>query len=276
MPETEAGTGAELAQQPVVLQEAEDGKPMVFGLPPMWTTQDKHFEVYEPQPRRLRGTIIVSDAASFRQAVNDRTAQELNPPTIYADDQAHKLTAVLNDDRADGPGWRDYRVESQLLHTPEWLHWRSKDGQLMSQEAFAEHIEDGIPELVTPPAGEVLDLAQTFHATTAARFKSGRRLASGETQFMYEEQMEAKAGTAGTIEIPSELVLSVAPFKGGDPLSMTALFRFRVNREAGLLLGYKLQRPYEVEDDAFERVVQRVTSDLSDLHVITGPAPTPR
>lgn len=273
-PSTEAGTVAELAAVPAVLLDDDDR--LVYAIPPGWASEARDFQGFKAAPRRSRGTVEVNTGASFIQAVGDRKLGEVTPPTVYANELAHSLVAVLNDDRGEWSGWRDYRVELVLRSTPEWAHWRSRDGEFLGQEKFAQHMEDGIPELKSPSAADMLDLAQTFHATTAARFKSGRRLASGETQFVYEEEIDAKAGTAGTLAIPSELELFLAPFRGSEPVTVRAWFRYRVNRDAGLQLAYKLIRPHESEDQAFAQVVQTVQAGLPGLHFIEGSAPEER
>lgn len=279
VPMTESSTGAVLAGKPSVLRQDEGTDSMLVALPIGWRSEEFDFERYTANPRRSKGTVRVNTAESFVIAVHDRDAPDKPAPTIYADPERHGLIAILNDDRGSDTGWRDYRVELALRNTQEWGHWLSHDGQLLSQEKFAQHMEDGIPELRNPPAADVLDLAQTFHATTAARFKSGRRLASGETQFVYEEEIDAKAGTAGTLAIPSELELELAPFYGSALVPVKAHFRYRLNRDAGLQLGYKIVRPHEVEDAAFATIRDEVASKLvteNRMHLVVGSAPDER
>jgi len=260
---TEAGTVAELAAQPV---EFEDLDHLTVALPPGWRLQREDLEPGMAEPTRSKGTIYVHDAASFVKAVNRRKSEP--DPVLYADDGNQQLVAVLNDDDGDKTGWRDYRVALHLDTTPEWQHWTLQDGKMLSQEGFASHVEDGIGELQVPAPAEMLEIAQAFHATTAARFKSGRRLASGATQFAYEEEIEA---TAGEVSIPSELVLVLTPFVGAARYEMRAWFRFSLKRDQ-LLLGYKLQRPHDVLRAAFGDIRTEVAAALPDLDMLAGPA----
>ncbi len=135
---------------------------------------------------------------------------------------------------------------------------------MVGQETFASHIEDGLAELVSPNAAEVLEIAQTIHATTTASFKQGTRLASGRIQFKYEEEGSASAGRDGLLSIPETLELAVAPFLGSPALKVNARFRYRTGPK-GLLLGYKLERPHVTERAAFLAVRDQITGTFEGL-----------
>ncbi len=92
----------------------------------------------------------------------------------------------------------------------------------MSQEDFALHIEAGLQEIEQPDAADLLEIAQSFHATTGAAFRSAIRLASGEQQFTYEENIEAKAGRSGQLAVPTTFILLVAPFVGEQERQVVA------------------------------------------------------
>jgi len=241
----------------------------VTALPPNWRLETTDHRADADAPTRSKGTVNVHDAKSFATAVRLRSAEP--SAVVYADETQAALVAVLNDDDVEGgPGWRDYRVSLALVPTPEWSHWRTKDGLMQTQDQFAQHVEDGITELVEPEAATMLEIAQQFHATTTARFKTARRLASGEQQFGYEEDIEA---TAGTIEIPQRLKLVVRPFYGASQYEVGAWFRFRLNRDV-FTLGYKLDRPHEIERAAFADIRNEVETDLGSATFLSGPAPT--
>lgn len=244
-------------------------------LPPGWTLAVNDVERYGSKPRRSLGTINVHDAAGFTAAVVQRVGEGVDfPAVVYADEERMALVAVLNDDYATEPGWRDHRVELALRKRPEWEHWRRQDGHLLGQEAFAEHIEDGLAELVSPAPGVMLDIAQTFSASTSGRFKGGHRLADGRRQFVYEEDIDASAGDTGTVAVPEIIELAVRPFFGADRFAVTARFRFRL-RNGELTLGYKLDRPDDVERAAFAAIRDGVAESLNTTP-IAGVAPRAR
>lgn len=271
MADTEAEAVATLAADADVYDVAEHVQ--LLTLPEGHTHSLVDVERYVDQPRRSVGTIQVHDAAGFAEAVKQRQWDE-HQLAVYADEETMALVAVLNDDAGGSPGWRDHRVSLTLRRRPEWEHWKKKDGHLIDQEAFATHVEDGLAELVAPGAAEMLDLAQTFHATTSARFKGGHRISSGARQLVYEEEIDATAGTGGDVAIPDTIELAVRPFFGAERYAVTGRFRFNL-KGGTLTLGYKLDRPDDVERAAFAAIRDAVAADLG-VTAIAGVAPAPR
>lgn len=239
-------------------------------------TIDLGLEQYLDAPPRVKGTTVLHDAVSLVDLVKEH---EWEATKVYADLGHFRFTAVFNGawksspETDSEPGWSDHRSQLTLTKTPEWLHWESRNGQSMSQTAFAEHVEDGLAEIVEPAAAEMLELAQTFHANTGVAFKSSTILASGQRQLHYEETTTARAGQKGDITIPQEFVLGVAPFEGSPAYRVTARFRFSV-REGTLSIGYKLDRPHVVLRSAFDDTVGEV-AEAVESPVFRGVAPDP-
>lgn len=268
---TEAEAIAALAVQPKSYEVGD--RVMLFNAPSDWRQATVDWERLGSAPRRPRGTIVVHDADSIIAAVERRRSGG-SEPVIYADEERRTLVAIINDDEADVAAFRDYAVSLALRPTPEWTFWKGKDGHQLSQQNFAEHIEDGVLELRDPEPTIMLDIAQTFHANANAVFKSGSRLQSGAVQFRYEEDIDASAGSGGSLIIPETLTLVVAPFFGSARYEVTARFRYRLARDK-FTLGYKLNRPNEVERVAFNEIRAKVVAALPNCGHIAGPAPEP-
>lgn len=227
-------------------------------------------EQYLDRPVRQRGTVKALTAAGFVAAVVQRSQEPdgLGPAVVYADADRCGLVAVLNDDHVLTAGWRDHRVQLALAATPEWTHWTSRQG-LGSQTRFAETIEDGEYEIVEPSATTMLEIAQTFQATTGARFKQRGRLKDGATQFTYEEDIEASAGSGEPLRIPDRFTIAVRPFFGVEARQVECRIRFRVSSD-GLQIGYQMHRPDDVRRNAFAEVVDTVREALAGYTVIEG------
>lgn len=262
---------------PIRVAEHEDAPVLAVALPPEWTLEQVDTEQWAERPRRPRGSVHVHNSDGFIRSVRRRAAGgngDLDV-VLYANEETKQLVAVLNDDTASAgemvADWRDYRIELQNRPRPEWTHWKKLDGQYVDQERFAEHIEEGLAELVSPPAADALEIAQTFQATVGTRFASGTRLPTGVRQFVFEESIDARAGE---LQIPERLVLNVAPFFGAPKYEVTARFRFRL-RSGELTLGYLLDRPDDVERAAFNDIVDAVSAELV-VDPIAGAAPAAR
>jgi uncharacterized protein YfdQ (DUF2303 family) len=223
-------------------------------------------EQYGARPSRPRATYRPATVDAL-MAVIERYKDE--DTTIWVHPTSGRTIAVFNDNADDTAGWRDHRAELVLQPTPEWLHWESKDNIQMSQEAFAEHIEDGLLELVEPAAADMLELAQTVEATKGANFRSAIRLQDGQVQAKYEETIDAKAGQSGQLTIPTEFTLAIAPFLGENPYSVSARFRYRLN-SGRLTLGYRLERPDAVIRDALTKIAERLSTHFADIPILIG------
>lgn len=229
-------------------------------------------EQYHDRPARVKDRwISVSTARGFSEAVKDRQgAEEANHVVLYADESERSLVAVLNDDGPAGPGWRDHRVVLNSLLTTEWKHWVGNQG-LGEQDRFARTIQIGEKEIVKPSAAVMLDLAQSFHASSTANIKQAKRLRDGRTQAVWEEEQTASAGESGTLEIPETFTLAMRPFYGSEVAEVTARISWRLQSQK-LSIGYELVRPEDVLREAFSRFVDTVRSELPEVPFIYGTA----
>ncbi len=209
-------------------------------------------ERYNVRPHRRKGLVIALDAASFARLVTDLGPDD-GRSAIYADIETPNVTAVLNDHDAEA-GWGDHRVVLPVVRTRQWQRWLARDGRIGDQVEFAQHIEDNLADIASPPGADLLELAQTFEAATSAEFTSGARLHDGSRQLRWVEKVEARAGQQGQINVPEKFTLVISPFEGSDQISVTARLRYRV-RNGQLAIGYQLHQPEDVERAAFNSVV---------------------
>ncbi|OZE88060.1 hypothetical protein CH304_00375 [Rhodococcus sp. 15-649-1-2] len=225
------------------------------------------FERYLDQPSRPRGGTTVRDVDSFATLI--LRGADVDDTILFADERANTVTAILN-----YYGWGDHRITLHLTTSPEWEHWKKLNNQLVTQVAFAEHIEDGLTAIVSPPAADLMELAQTFQAHREVQFESGQRLSSGDVKFRYHEETKAGAGQKGELEVPEKFDLRLPVYRGGAPFPITARLRYRISQN-GLGLGYKLDRPDELLDAAFSEVTDQLKNELAGYAIVAGSAPNP-
>lgn len=241
-----------------------------FLVPEGWTRETHHDETRAYTPTRPRGTVDLFDLNSFVSRVQDLGSGGWW--TTYADPDNQILTAVMNDDHAGEPGWRDHRVTYTLRKTAQWAYWTKHEG-LHDQQAFAEIIEDGLDDIAAPEPARMLEIARTFTASIGTRFRQAARLRDGATQFVYEETIDAKGGESGEVTIPEEFRLLVAPFVGTAERSISARLRFRIN-SGQLAIGYALPLAERLNAQAFDEVVVAASEALGAA-VLVGRAPEP-
>lgn len=224
-------------------------------------------ELYQAAPNRARSTYQPSDVASFIGLVE--TFRDDKATTVWVHGTEGKIVAVLDDNAKDAPAWGDHRVVLDLAHSAEWDLWAApeRDGELMSQEAFAEHLREGMPDIAEPDAASLIEIAENFEATTGVHFRSKVDFNSGAKVFKYDEETKATATTAadGEIEVPRQFTLRLTPFLGEEPIEIIANLRHNA-RGPALRIGYKLERPERAVEDALERIAERLSDRFERVY----------
>ncbi|GAA3957076.1 DUF2303 family protein [Streptomyces marokkonensis] len=210
------------------------------------------------QPPRKSGTTTVRDARSWTAYFTKHSSEASE---VYADSERLTVTAVLDAHAADTPSWGGHRLVLSLRPTDAWKQWLHNDGQLLDQEAFAEFLEDHLPELLEPSSADMLEIAQSLQAASKVDFQSGVRLSSGQRQFQYVETTTTKAGQKGQLTVPETFVIGLVPFEGSEGYRLTARLRYRIT-DRGLRMGYKLERPTDILRTAFGDVVDAIDGHI--------------
>jgi uncharacterized protein YfdQ (DUF2303 family) len=207
-------------------------------------------------PARAFGTYKPSDVESF---INYVTVHEDEAATtVWIHPTEGRVVAVLDDHSEGGTHWGRHRAELILEHSPEWLLWVAKDGKMMDQVAFAEHLREGMPDILEPNAATLIEIAESFETTTGVHFRSKVDFNSGAKKFKYDEETKATATSAdGEIAVPRKFKLTLSPFLGEEPVEIIASLRHN-SRSGNLELGYKLERPERAIDAALDRVAARL------------------
>ncbi|WP_086768159.1 DUF2303 family protein [Streptomyces bobili] len=220
---------------------------------------------YKDTPTRKTGTTTVRDAESF---LAYWTKHHDTDSEVYADSERLTVTAVLDAHTTDGARWSGHRLHLALRETTAWAQWLHHDGKLLSQEQFAEFLEDHLPELLEPSSAEMLEIAQSFQAAVKVDFQSATRLSSGQRQFQFVETQTTKAGQKGQLSVPEVFTIGLIPFEGSQGYKLTARLRHRIGQD-GLRLGYKLERPDEIRATAFADVIKAIGEQI-DTAVMNG------
>lgn len=218
------------------------------------------------RPLRKQGTVKVLDSGSFCEYYSLFSDEHSR---VFADETVSKVLAVLDYHGAgeNAPRWGAHRVELVLRHSEEWKAWESFDGQRKSQMEFAEFLEDNAPDIVTPDAATMLEVARDLRAKTDVDFGSAVRMSNGSVQFKYTEQVKSTYG-AGNVDVPEQFVISIPVYLGCDRVRITARLRHRIN-SGKLTFWYDLLRSDVVKRDAF-LAIRKSIADTLHISVING------
>jgi uncharacterized protein YfdQ (DUF2303 family) len=211
-------------------------------------------EEFSDAPRRKRGTATFHDVTSFLEY---SVVHWTDGSACWVDTAVPSIVAVLNGDGPGRPGWGDHRARFAPRPHREWNAWAQVEAKgWIAQGDLADFIQQWLHTIVEPDGATLLELAQEFQATIAAKFQSGARLASGARQLVYTEDVAAKSGS---VEIPESFTVQVTPMEGADPVLMRVWLRFRVRDGA---LSFRLLR--DRADDILEANIVANAGTVAD------------
>ena len=232
-------------------------------------------ERHQDRPRRKRASATFHEASSFIDYVQRHKLVGRTHLFGVANELGGQFSAILDyhsggDDTIEAPGWGEHTAIFNLATTPEWQRWIGANGRLLTQEQFAEFIEDNQTDIIEPAAADILDMAQLLQGTKTVTFKSGRNLKNGTVQLQYVEQLEA-GRRDDAMTLPDKFKLGIIPFVGAFGVEVEARLRFRIGDGGKVSFSYILNRPYKVIEDAFKHT-RRDIEEKTGLSVMLGGA----
>lgn len=240
-----------------------EGKPFVV-IPDDSSVKD--LEAYLPAPTRKSGTVKLRDTDSFVAYVN---AEKTEATRIYGNLISPYFEAVFNDHGAT-PAWKDYRATYACPLSVEWQTWKGQNAKQMSQEQFAQFIEDNLPDIAQPPAAEMLEISRTLEAKKKVNFASGIRLSNGQNELTYEETISGTAAK-GKFVVPEEFTIGIPVLEGGPRYAVTARLRYRIADGGRMSMWFELVRPHKILEDAVKDVCKSITEKTS-IAILNGEA----
>ncbi len=234
-------------------------------------------ERHATRPRRKRALVSLYEVASFIDYVNRHKEEKFTHIFGTATEKAAGFRAVMDfhGDTTAAPGlarFAEHIVEVRLMMTPEWLRWLENDKKLLTQEQFAEFIEENILDIVEPDGAELLEIAQGLQGRKDVSFKSGKNLRDGSIAFEYSEQVFVN-GSANrrddTFKVPAAIKLALVPFVGANGVEIEARLRFRIGDGGKLSFAYVLNRPFKVIESAF-LLARSEIEDATGIKVALG------
>jgi uncharacterized protein YfdQ (DUF2303 family) len=252
---------AHLAGDP---KELENGKiyAVLKGNQQVGIVDTMNYLAYTPKPPRPTRKVVTLDPDSFIAYIRDNADTDITE--VFAKGEPKpRFVCVFDADR-----WREDRVYLDLKTSPEWDAGNAANGKLLSQDQFADFIEDQLSTIAAPEGAVLLEIVQSMQGYKSVNWKSADWLANGQRQFAWEEAIEAKAGRTGKLEIPAQFTLALRPFMGSEPFAVTANLRYRINN-GNLAIGFKLVEPERRMEVAVDDVMTKVANE-TNLTVLAG------
>jgi uncharacterized protein YfdQ (DUF2303 family) len=214
-------------------------------------------------PERIKQSVTVLDPESF---INYYALFSDVNSRVFADETTLKVLAILDYHAAgDGnaPRWGSHKLTLALRHSAQWLTWLNQNNKQMTQQQFAEFLEQNAVDITDPNGATLREIAEDLEATVDVDFASAQRQAGGKVNFKYTETTKTTVSGGNVITVPDNFSLAVPVFIGGPPVSMGAFLRYRI-KDQKLVFFYTLFRPEEVVRTAFAGARQAVADGIAD------------
>ena len=212
-------------------------------------------DAWADQPRRPVRCPEFDTAESLLAYLESREWGDNYGAELYASIDDNAITAVLD----GGVGWCSDRAVLKLKTSAEWRQWKDISGLLHQQGSFADFLEDHVTQIASPDGATLLEIVQSIQGATHVEWTSAEWLANGQRALSWVEQVEAKAGQKGRLEIPATFTLGLRPYTGSKVYEVKAGLRYRIDK-ATLLIGFKLLEPERILEAAFNDVVAQVAA----------------
>jgi uncharacterized protein YfdQ (DUF2303 family) len=228
--------------------------------------QIQDLEKYLPTPLRVRQHVTLNDTASFIDYVKAYAKQ---PSTrLFFANEGEAFEAVIDyHESAGAPAWCEHKATFKPVRSVEFTTWMERNKKQFTQVDFARFLEENLPDVVEPEGAVLLEVALTMEAKKEVTFSSGMRLATGQIQFQYDEEVRGTA-KKGTLEIPEQFVLGIAIHENGPAYRIPVRLRWRLH-EGKAIFWYEIVRPHRFVQDAIKEIRAKVTADTG-YPVLTG------
>lgn len=187
---------------------------------------------------------------------------------IFIDDHGPGVVGVIDyhgprgEKTTSDPSHCSHEVSFVPPQSKEWQKWTGRDGIHMDQLSFAQFIEANHSNIEKPDAATILEISKNLEAKQTTNFKSSHRQEDGSREFHYETVV---SGTTkkGKVKVPSSFELGVPVFLHGVNYKVIARLRFRIHN-GNLELWFDLDEPHRVMEAAFEHVLEKITTAISN------------
>lgn len=249
----------------VGIQHADDGKPFVL-VPEGYKVND--LDSFTRSPLITRQTVALQTIASFVAYVLRFKTSETS---IFAPVQKYNtllaLMACIDYHGPKAPSHVGHRVNLTIPLSLQWERWMKINKVWITQTDFAEFLEQNVIDVLDPDAATIKEIVRSMEATKTGEFKSGVRLSNGSHSLMWSEEVQARAG-AGNVEIPEKISIGIPIFKGDQPYTLSAFFRYRIT-DGKLRLQIELDRAEFLFDIVADNLIQKI-SDETTVPVYRG------
>lgn len=224
------------------------------------------------RPRLRRGTAVFFELASFIEHVNRFKDSSSVIFACIEDLTGPSLTAVIDYHEAGWAGrprWGRHRSRYAMPLSRQWMTWTKRDNDPMTQDQFAQFIDDNIEDLrasdekgAAAPT-EILTMARNLVIHSKGEFARQLNPTTGEASLIVKNENESTS-----TRIPPAFLLGIPVFEAGAAYAIKA--RMRLSMTGGRpLFAFSLYQPEQIKRHAFDEV-RKLARAETKLPVLAG------
>jgi uncharacterized protein YfdQ (DUF2303 family) len=224
-------------------------------------------------PVRRSGTTSHDELMSFIDHVNRNKVESRT--TIWADTSNTTFTAIYNDHDTGGSedkaGWRDHRAVYTCPLSPEWIQWNDKADEWLTQEDFAQWLEERMEDLAAgidnlcPAPVELLEMARNLQIYTEGTFQKKIDPATGQYSMVCKEEHRSDS-----TKIYRNFAAGLRIFDGGEKYRVEMRIKFNLKNGRPYFM-FTVHRSSELVADAFGEMRETIYAN-TELPVFAGRA----
>lgn len=213
-----------------------------------------------PPPDRIEQSVILHDADGFVAYVNTFKSAHTRlfaEPGFLSETKQARIIALLDYHAPGSKGDLCTHVAAfTLRYSEQWKRWHAACREALTQEAFADFVEENMADIREPSAASLLDVINNFKAVRKVAYSSVKARVSGSFTIGHEDATEMQ----GQVTLPEKFKLGIPVFFRGTLFGVGVWLRYRVGGQGGVKFQLQLDRPDVIEDEAFSHIVARVGS----------------
>lgn len=218
----------------------------------------KPWELRPDAPRFLEADQNFFTVPSFSEYV----LRFRRPGTIVVCDPiAGSARAWIDYHEPDRANWRKHVATYRPQLSEDWVNWAQGSGKLLPQDEFAGLIERMERLILSPPAGQMMTIAEHLEGTMSVKWQRATNLQTGlyKMQWVQEGTTSTKAGD---LSVPKKFSLVMPVLFGEQPIEVGNWLRIRIDNP--LKIGYEIERMGEILQNAYGGAFASIKSILSE------------
>lgn len=230
----------------------------------------KEADKWRSFPRRRTGTATALTLQAFSDLVERHKDSDsaifanlfnLTEPSLTAVIDYHTTGDDIDTPR---PRFGQHRIVHKFPLSVEWRQWAAMNSKEMSQQVFADWLDEHLPELASPTDAEraqyeddlgltfgtpreILQLSRGLQVNVASTIVNVVKPQSGAGSIVFQEEHQDTEGKP--IKVPGLVMLGIPLFFGGAQIRVPVRLRYQI-KEKKLVWTFVLHRSQQIVHEA--------------------------